>query len=79
MIVKVFTLLLFLSFAILLHGATANTKHYIVYMGLHSHPNSESVITANHDILTSVIGRHVMFLNSFKLSAFDISDFYIEY
>lgn len=27
-------------------------------MGDHSHPNSESVITANHEILASVTGRH---------------------
>ncbi|RDX61851.1 Subtilisin-like protease SBT5.3, partial [Mucuna pruriens] len=34
-------------------------NHYIVYMGDHSHPNSESVIRANHEILASVTGRHV--------------------
>jgi len=28
-------------------------------MGDHSHPNSESVIRANHEILASVTGRHV--------------------
>ncbi|GAU45585.1 hypothetical protein TSUD_273850, partial [Trifolium subterraneum] len=30
--------------------------HYIIYMGDHSHPNSESVIRANHEILASVTG-----------------------
>ncbi|KAL5765516.1 hypothetical protein ACOSP7_016133 [Xanthoceras sorbifolium] len=39
------------------HGAT-NTKHYIVYMGEHSHPNSESVTKANHELLASVTGSH---------------------
>lgn len=34
-------------------------QHHIVYMGDHSHPNSESVIRANHEILASVTGRHV--------------------
>lgn len=33
-------------------------QHHIVYMGDHSHPNSESVIRANHEILASVTGRH---------------------
>ena len=28
-------------------------------MGDHSHPNSESVIRANHEILASVTRRHV--------------------
>lgn len=32
-------------------------QHYIVYMGHHSHPNSESVIRANHEVLASVTGR----------------------
>ncbi|KAI3849401.1 hypothetical protein MKX03_007474 [Papaver bracteatum] len=31
-------------------------KHYIVYMGEHSHPDSESVISSNHDLLASVTG-----------------------
>ncbi|KAJ1440667.1 Peptidase S8/S53 domain [Sesbania bispinosa] len=30
----------------------ALTQHHIVYMGDHSHPNSESVIRANHEILS---------------------------
>jgi hypothetical protein len=34
-------------------------QHYIIYMGDHSHPNSESVIRANHEILASVTGRYV--------------------
>ncbi|AES88343.2 subtilisin-like serine protease [Medicago truncatula] len=31
-------------------------QHYIIYMGDHSHPNSESVVRANHEILASVTG-----------------------
>jgi hypothetical protein len=34
-----------------------NLQHYIVYMGEHSHPNMESVVRANHEILASVTGR----------------------
>ncbi|CDP06942.1 unnamed protein product [Coffea canephora] len=33
-------------------------QHYIVYMGNHAHPSSESVIKDNHHMLASVIGRH---------------------
>ncbi|XP_028772578.1 subtilisin-like protease SBT5.3 [Neltuma alba] len=47
------TLFLFIGFT-LVHGGTP--KHYIVYMGEHSHPNSESVVRANHEILASVSG-----------------------
>ncbi|KAI3738617.1 hypothetical protein L2E82_28654 [Cichorium intybus] len=36
------------------HGAD-DRKHYIVYMGQLSHPNSESVITANHELLASLL------------------------
>ncbi|KAG5126448.1 hypothetical protein JHK82_027283 [Glycine max] len=43
--------LLFIGYT-LVNGSTP--KHYIVYMGDHSHPNSESVIRANHEILASV-------------------------
>ncbi|RZB74993.1 Subtilisin-like protease SBT5.3 isoform A [Glycine soja] len=45
--------LLFIGYT-LVNGSTP--KHYIVYMGDHSHPNSESVIRANHEILASVTG-----------------------
>ncbi|XP_020215007.1 subtilisin-like protease SBT5.3 [Cajanus cajan] len=38
----------------LVNGSTP--KHYIVYMGDHSHPNSESVVRANHEILATVTG-----------------------
>ncbi|CAK9179108.1 unnamed protein product [Ilex paraguariensis] len=31
-------------------------RHYIANMGHHSHPNSESVITENHEVLASVVG-----------------------
>ncbi|TYH53684.1 hypothetical protein ES332_D09G116900v1 [Gossypium tomentosum] len=52
---QVLTLLLFIRLT-LVHGASSNAKHYIVYMGEHSHPNSESVISANHEMLASVTG-----------------------
>ncbi|CAI9778332.1 unnamed protein product [Fraxinus pennsylvanica] len=43
----------------LVHGATHNTKRYIVYTGHNSqHPNSESAIKTNHEVLASVIGSH---------------------
>ncbi|KAF8396405.1 hypothetical protein HHK36_018024 [Tetracentron sinense] len=45
----------FFSRLALVHGAT-DTKHYIVFMGDHSYPNSESVISANHEMLASVMG-----------------------
>ncbi|KAJ4828047.1 hypothetical protein Tsubulata_028119 [Turnera subulata] len=48
-------LLLFLTIT-LVHGATMDRKLYIVYMGEHSHPDSESVIKANHEMLTTVTG-----------------------
>ncbi|KAI3960999.1 hypothetical protein MKW92_048139 [Papaver armeniacum] len=31
-------------------------QHYIVYMGEHSYPDSDSVISSNHDLLASVTG-----------------------
>ncbi|KAK7263384.1 hypothetical protein RJT34_30973 [Clitoria ternatea] len=52
-ILSSFTILLFIGYT-LVNGSTP--KHYIVYMGDHSHPNSESVIRANHEILASVTG-----------------------
>ncbi|KAM6576073.1 hypothetical protein CsatB_027910 [Cannabis sativa] len=52
----ILTLVLFFIRFSLLIGATSNTKHYIVYVGHHSHPNSEAVIRANHEILASVVG-----------------------
>ncbi|KAF5751605.1 subtilisin-like protease SBT5.3 [Tripterygium wilfordii] len=55
-VAQVFTLLFFISSIGYLHGAIINKKHYIVYMGEHSHPNSESVIKANHELLTSITG-----------------------
>ncbi|KAL4560791.1 hypothetical protein LXL04_032945 [Taraxacum kok-saghyz] len=36
------------------HGAD-DRQHYIVYMGQHSHPSSKSVVSANHEMLTSVL------------------------
>ncbi|KAK6247359.1 hypothetical protein QUC31_018924 [Theobroma cacao] len=52
---QILSLFLFIRFA-LVHGVTSNAKHYIVYMGKHSHPNLESVIRANHEMLASVTG-----------------------
>ncbi|KAJ8749965.1 hypothetical protein K2173_013880 [Erythroxylum novogranatense] len=50
-----FGLTLFLFIIVSLqHEAAAETKHYIVYMGEHSQPNSESVIKANNEMLASV-------------------------
>ncbi|KAI3738619.1 hypothetical protein L2E82_28656 [Cichorium intybus] len=50
---RLFGLFLLVTLA-LGHGAD-DRKHYIVYMGQHSHPNSESVITANHELLASLL------------------------
>ncbi|XAR60120.1 Cucumisin [Bertholletia excelsa] len=60
MIIRAVTFLFFLGFTFV-HGTTVNTKkHYIVYMGHLSHPGKESVVTANHEMLASVVGRHVV-------------------
>ncbi|KAI3897663.1 hypothetical protein MKW92_027005 [Papaver armeniacum] len=37
--------------------AVSTTKLYIVYMGEHSYPDSNSVISSNHELLASVAGR----------------------
>ncbi|XP_031100013.1 subtilisin-like protease SBT5.3 [Ipomoea triloba] len=50
--------LFFLLTTFSLATATTNSKHYIVYMGHHSHHSSESAITANHEILASVKGSY---------------------
>ncbi|CAN6557203.1 unnamed protein product [Malus baccata var. baccata] len=55
-ILKLTALLTLVLFVSLAHGATDNKKHYIVYMGHHSHSNSQSVVRANHEILASVTG-----------------------
>ncbi|CAI9268377.1 unnamed protein product [Lactuca saligna] len=39
----------------LVFGHGTDRKHYIVYMGQHSHPSSESVVTANHELLASLL------------------------
>ncbi|XP_062083097.1 subtilisin-like serine-protease S [Humulus lupulus] len=52
----ILTLILFFIRFSLLVGASASTKHYIVYVGHHSHPNSEAVVRANHEILASIVG-----------------------
>ncbi|KAA8549920.1 hypothetical protein F0562_001604 [Nyssa sinensis] len=54
---KVLGLLLLIGFAFT-DGGTTNTKHYIVYMGDLSHHDSESAITANHELLASVTGSY---------------------
>ncbi|KAI3940229.1 hypothetical protein MKW98_027083 [Papaver atlanticum] len=47
----------FLFTYIVAHEASSITKkHYIVYMGEHSYPDSDSVISSNHDLLASVTG-----------------------
>ncbi|KAI3923105.1 hypothetical protein MKX01_014488 [Papaver californicum] len=52
------TLALFLFTYLVSNEATSisKKKHYIVYMGEHSYPDSESVISSNHDLLASVTG-----------------------
>ncbi|WOG92525.1 hypothetical protein DCAR_0311795 [Daucus carota subsp. sativus] len=56
-VLQLFAVLVFFRFAFV-HGTTMTTrKHYIVYMGHHSHPNVESVISANHNMLASVIAK----------------------
>ncbi|KAF9595057.1 hypothetical protein IFM89_036516 [Coptis chinensis] len=49
------TLFLVLRF-VLTNGIKSTTKHYIVYLGKHSHPNLDSVILANHEMLAAVTG-----------------------
>ncbi|CAM8967625.1 unnamed protein product [Rhodiola kirilowii] len=48
----------FLPFFILLivYGIEARREHYVVYMGSHSHSDAETVMRANHEILSSVTG-----------------------
>ncbi|XP_076911680.1 subtilisin-like serine-protease S [Bidens hawaiensis] len=48
----------FILLATLVVGHDDTRKHYIVYMGQHSHPISESVISANHDMLASILESH---------------------
>ncbi|KAI3992840.1 hypothetical protein MKX01_021563 [Papaver californicum] len=51
------TLALFLLTYVVTNEATSITKkHYIVYMGKHCYPDSDSVISSNHDLLASVTG-----------------------
>ncbi|KAK9126420.1 hypothetical protein Scep_015266 [Stephania cephalantha] len=54
--ITVLKVILFLELAFLANGASSNFKHYIVYMGEHSHPNSDSVMSANHEMLASITG-----------------------
>ncbi|KAI3511894.1 hypothetical protein L1887_19054 [Cichorium endivia] len=53
---RLFGLLLLVTLT-LGHGAD-DRKHYIVYMGQHSHSSSESVVTANHEMLASLLGSY---------------------
>ncbi|KAK1398595.1 Subtilisin-like protease-like protein [Heracleum sosnowskyi] len=64
-VLQLLTILVFFRSAFA-HGTRMNKKHYIVYMGHHSHPDVESVITANHDMLASVIGRQATFTEYFS-------------
>ncbi|XP_068658137.1 subtilisin-like serine-protease S [Aristolochia californica] len=52
-LVLVFSLL-FMSYALVL--GTTPTKHYIVYMGEHSHPSADAVVLDNHAMLASITG-----------------------
>ncbi|KAI3886997.1 hypothetical protein MKX03_022790 [Papaver bracteatum] len=48
---------IFLFMYIVANEASSITKkHYIVYMGEHSYPDSDSVISSNHDLLALVTG-----------------------
>ncbi|KAL1557626.1 hypothetical protein AAHA92_08181 [Salvia divinorum] len=53
-----FTVLLLFRFALANGDGLARKQHYVVYMGEHSFKDSESVVTANHEMLTSVMGSH---------------------
>ncbi|KAI3886996.1 hypothetical protein MKX03_022789 [Papaver bracteatum] len=49
------TLTLFWFMCVVTNEATSITKkHYIVYMGEHSYPDSDSVMSSNHDLLAAV-------------------------
>ncbi|OVA03588.1 Peptidase S8/S53 domain [Macleaya cordata] len=53
----VVVLILFCFFRyVLINEAISTTKHYIVYMGDHSHLDSQSVISSSHEMLASVTG-----------------------
>ncbi|KAI3886998.1 hypothetical protein MKX03_022791 [Papaver bracteatum] len=56
-LITIITLALLLLTHVVSNEATSITKkHYIVYMGEHSYPDSDSVISSNHDLLASVTG-----------------------
>ncbi|XP_011088876.2 subtilisin-like protease SBT5.3 [Sesamum indicum] len=57
-LVKLFALIFLFGFAFANGTTSNNRKHYIVYMGDHSFQDSESVIAANHEMLTSVMGSY---------------------
>lgn len=45
------------KFVLWLTNVFLDQQHYVVYMGQHSHPSSQSVISANHEMLTLVLER----------------------
>ncbi|RZC76276.1 hypothetical protein C5167_000405 [Papaver somniferum] len=51
----IITLFFFNRYAVA-NEAVSTTKLYIVYMGEHSYPDSDSVISSNHELLASVAG-----------------------
>ncbi|PIN25415.1 Cucumisin [Handroanthus impetiginosus] len=56
-VVKLFAVIWLFTFT-LTNGGASKRKLYIVYMGDHSFQDSESVIAANHEMLTSVMGSY---------------------
>ncbi|KAL0390003.1 UNVERIFIED_CONTAM: Subtilisin-like protease SBT3.9 [Sesamum calycinum] len=57
-LVELFALIFLFGFAFANGTIANNRKHYIVYMGDHSFQDSESVVAANHEMLTSVMGSY---------------------
>ncbi|KAI3961002.1 hypothetical protein MKW92_048142 [Papaver armeniacum] len=56
MIITTPALLLLFMYVVTNEATSTTKKHYIVYMGEHSYPDSDSVISSNHDLLASVTG-----------------------
>ncbi|KAI3696911.1 hypothetical protein L6452_29524 [Arctium lappa] len=55
-LIRLFCLFLLVTLTVV-NGAI-DKMHYIVYMGQHSHPSSEFGISANHEMLASVLESH---------------------
>ncbi|KAL5742192.1 hypothetical protein ACOSP7_028924 [Xanthoceras sorbifolium] len=53
---KLFFVFSFLLFAFATSAYGSDAKHYVVYMGDHSLPNSDAVINSNYELLAEVIG-----------------------